>query len=137
MSEGRILPISDTLALSVLALRCVAETSSRSVERHLKGPVSALVTRQEADGGFGNFHSTLLAVQASRYTADAQTGGTPHHRRPAAATAIVAGYNHRVRCLLLDKLRYINIHYLKISHVELRTSELSARQMFITCSFER
>lgn len=57
---------TDTLALSVLALRCVAETSSRSVERHLAGPIAALVTRQEADGGFANFHSTLLAVQALR-----------------------------------------------------------------------
>ncbi|XP_043197327.1 uncharacterized protein CG3556-like isoform X1 [Amphibalanus amphitrite] len=57
---------TDTLALSVLALRCVAETTSRSVDRHLSGPIAALVTRQEADGGFGNFHSTLLAVQALR-----------------------------------------------------------------------
>jgi len=57
---------TDTLALSVLALRCVADTSSRSVERHLAGPLHALVTRQEKDGGFGNFHSSLLAVQALR-----------------------------------------------------------------------
>ncbi|XP_037068864.1 uncharacterized protein CG3556-like [Pollicipes pollicipes] len=74
-SFGRLLAITsasgslhgtDTLALSVLALRCVADNENKHVDRHLGTPLATLVARQEADGSFGNFHSTLLAIQALR-----------------------------------------------------------------------
>ncbi|CAB3369978.1 Hypothetical predicted protein [Cloeon dipterum] len=56
---------ADTLAMVVLALRCVAqEHRHRDLLRFVAPPALALAALQQADGSFGNLHTTALAMQA-------------------------------------------------------------------------
>jgi gastric intrinsic factor len=54
----------DTLAMVVLALRCVAqEHRHRDLQRFVAPPALSLAAMQQPDGSFGNLHTTALAMQ--------------------------------------------------------------------------
>ncbi|KAF4520042.1 hypothetical protein B566_EDAN008330 [Ephemera danica] len=55
---------ADTLAMVILAMRCVArEHRHRDLHRYMAPPAMALAALQQPDGSFGNLHTTALAMQ--------------------------------------------------------------------------
>lgn len=58
--------LTDSLSVAILALQCVEhDHRNRNVKPLLKKPLATLIALQQADGGFGSFHTTALAVRVS------------------------------------------------------------------------
>lgn len=56
--------ISDTVAMVILALRCISKDHRhRNLQHSLRRPTTNLAREQQTDGGFGNVYNTALAMQ--------------------------------------------------------------------------
>ncbi|KAJ8956346.1 hypothetical protein NQ318_015084, partial [Aromia moschata] len=57
----------DTVAMTILALRCiVTDHRHRNLQHSLRRPSINLARQQQPDGGFGNLYNTALTLQVSR-----------------------------------------------------------------------
>ncbi|XP_066149142.1 uncharacterized protein CG3556 isoform X1 [Euwallacea fornicatus] len=55
----------DTVAMSILALRCIVmDHRHRNLQHYLKTPSIGLAQQQQPDGGYGNLYNTALVMQA-------------------------------------------------------------------------
>ncbi|KAG5873382.1 hypothetical protein JTB14_026451 [Gonioctena quinquepunctata] len=54
----------DTVAMTILALRCIVKDHRhRNLQHSLRRPSISLARQQQADGGFGNLYNTALTLQ--------------------------------------------------------------------------
>ncbi|KAF7266482.1 uncharacterized protein CG3556 isoform X1 [Rhynchophorus ferrugineus] len=55
----------DTVAMTILALRCIVmDHRHRNLQHSLRRPSISLARQQQTDGGFGNIYNTALVMQA-------------------------------------------------------------------------
>ncbi|XP_030755023.1 uncharacterized protein CG3556 isoform X2 [Sitophilus oryzae] len=55
----------DTVAMTILALRCIVmDHRHRNLQHSLRRPSISLARQQQSDGGFGNLYNTALVMQA-------------------------------------------------------------------------
>lgn len=58
--------ISDTLAMTILALRCIVKDHRhRNIHNSLRSPSVSLAKKQQSDGGFENLYNTALSILVS------------------------------------------------------------------------
>lgn len=56
--------VSDTVAMTILALRCIVKDHRhRNLQHSLRRPSISLARQQQPDGGFGNIYNTALTMQ--------------------------------------------------------------------------
>ncbi|CAH2008136.1 unnamed protein product [Acanthoscelides obtectus] len=71
----------DTVAMTILALRCIVKDHRhRNLQHSLRRPSISLAKQQQSDGGFGNIYNTALTLQALQDLSDINN----HWNRTAA-----------------------------------------------------
>lgn len=59
----------DTVAMTILALRCIVKDHRhRNLQHSLRRPSIGLARQQQSDGGFGNLYNTALVIQVLQFS---------------------------------------------------------------------
>ncbi|XP_063929728.1 uncharacterized protein CG3556 [Zophobas morio] len=75
----------DTVAMTILALRCIVKDHRhRNLQHSLRRPSISLARQQQPDGGFGNLYNTALTMQALQDMTEASS----HWNKTAAKSYI-------------------------------------------------